>query len=88
MEFPKQPTIIIFTIEAKYMNLTQCTKEARWLRHFMSDVGLKQKKVTPIMCDNQKAIVFMQIFSNILETNIDNQHHFICEKVEKDVIEM
>jgi transposase InsO family protein len=85
----KQPTIALSTTEAEYMAISQCTREAIWLRQLMSDVGLEQKKATLIMCDNQGAIALMKNpIHHSRSKHIDIQHHFIREKVEVEVIEM
>ena len=36
----RQPTIALSTTEAEYMAMSQCTKEAIWLRQLLADVGL------------------------------------------------
>ena len=83
----KQPTIALSTTEAEYMAVSQCTREALWLRQLMSDVGLEQEKSTPIMCDNQGAIALVKNPTHHARSkHIDIQHHFVREKVESDVI--
>jgi len=71
------------------MVISQCAKEAIWLRQLMSDVGFEQEKSTPCMCDNQGAIALVKNPTHHSRTkHIDIKHHFIREKVESDVIEM
>jgi len=85
----KQPTIALSTTEVEYMAISQCTREALWLRQMLSDVGFEQEKSTPIMCDNQCAIALVKNPTHHSRSkHIDIQHHFICKKVESDVIEM
>ena len=82
----RQPTIALSTLEAKYMAISQSAKEAIWLRQLMADVGCVQERATMIMCDNQGFIALAKHHSRT--KHIDVQHHFICEKVEEEVIEL
>ena len=85
----KQPTIALSTTEAEYMAISQCTREALWLRQLMSDVGLEQEKSTLVMCDNQGAIALVKNPTHHSRSkHIDIQHHFIREKVEEVLIEL
>jgi hypothetical protein len=81
--YKRQLTIALSTTEAKYMAISQCTKEAIWLRKLMADVGLVQDGATSIMCDNQGCIALAKKPTHHSRTkHIDIQHHFIQEKLE------
>jgi hypothetical protein len=83
----RQPTIVLSTMEAKYMATSQCTKEAIWLRKLMADVGLVQYGATSIMCDNQGCVALAKNPTHHSRTkHIDIQHHFIREKLESGEI--
>ncbi len=83
----RQPTIALSTTEAEYMAISHCTKEARWLRKLMADVGLVQNGATNIMCDNQGYIALAKNPTHHSRTkHIDIQHHFIREKLESEEI--
>ena len=85
----RQPTIALSTTEAEYMAMSQCTKEAIWLRQLLADVGLVQEGSTQILCDNQGAIALAKNPTHHSRTkHIDVQHHFIRERVEDEVIEL
>lgn len=85
----RQPTIALSTTEAEYMAMSQCTKEAIWLRQLLADVGFVQQGGTQVLCDNQGAIALAKNPTHHSRTkHIDVQHHFIREQVEDQVIEL
>lgn len=85
----RQPTIALSTTEAEYMAMSQCTKEAIWLRQLLADVGFVQQGGTQVLCDNQGAIALAKNPTHYSRTkHIDVQHHFIREQVEDQVIEL
>ena len=85
----RQPTIALSTIETKYMAVSQSAKEAIWLRQLIADVGCVQERATMIMYNNQGCIALAKNPKHHSHTkHIDVQHHFICEKVEEEVIEL
>ena len=70
------------------MAMSQCTKEAIWLRQLLADVGLVQQGSTQVLCDNQGAIALAKNPTHHSRTkHIDVQHHFIRKRVEAEVIE-
>lgn len=54
--YKRHPTIVLSTMDAKYLVASQCTKEAIWLDKLLMDVGLVQEQATTIMCNNQVCI--------------------------------
>ena len=44
-----QKCVVLFTIEAKYTALTKGCKEALWMRKFLEELGLQQKKYVVLM---------------------------------------
>jgi hypothetical protein len=83
----KQPTIALVTTEEEYMAISQCTKEAIWLRQLLADVGYVQKEATSVMCDNQGCIQHAKNPMHHYRTkHIDIQHNFIREKLETEDI--
>ena len=71
------------------MAMSQCTKEAIWLRQLLDDVGFVQQGGTQVLCDNQGAIALAKNPTHHSRTkHIDVQHHFIREQVEDQVIEL
>ena len=57
-------------MEADYMVMSRCTREAIWLRQLMEDVGCIQKEAMTIMCDKQSS---MALAKN--PTNHDRSKH-------------
>ena len=54
----KQTTIAELTIEAKYISASDATKEAVWLKKFITDLGVipSISDPIPVLCDNNGAI--------------------------------
>ena len=56
----RQPTVALSTMEAKYMALTEATKELKWIRTFLAELGYNNGKSdstpTDLFSDNQSAI--------------------------------
>ena len=53
----KQPTLALSTTEAEYLSGTEATKEALWIKAFLTSVGIPSEQLTPIqlMGDNAGA---------------------------------
>ncbi len=69
------------------MAISQCTKEAIWLKKLMVNVGLVQNGATNIMCDNQGCIALTKNPTHHSHTkHNDIQCHFIREKLESGEI--
>jgi hypothetical protein len=47
---------VLSTAEAKFVSLTQATKEALWLRNLINEIFQPLKAPIRIYCDNQSAI--------------------------------
>ena len=55
-----QETVAQSTTEAKFMAITEWTKEAIWLRQLLWDIGYEQKEATKLRVDNLSAIRLVQ----------------------------
>jgi hypothetical protein len=83
----RQPTVALSTTEAEYMSATQATKEARWLRQLLQDLGQRQESATPIRCDSQGAIALIGNPVHHARTkHIDIQHHFVREQLAAGIV--
>jgi hypothetical protein len=51
-------------MEAKYMVMSQCTREVIWLRQLMEDTCCVQEEATTIMYDNEDSIVLAKTLTN------------------------
>ena len=49
-------TLSLSSCEAEYTAAKEATKEALWLRHVLTELGLVLKSSTVLKCDNQGAI--------------------------------
>jgi hypothetical protein len=85
----RQQTVAQSTMEAEYMAMNRCTREAIWLRQLMEDVGCAQEEATTMMCDNQGSMALAKNPTNHDRSkHIDVQHHFIREKIENKIVEL
>lgn len=63
------------------------TKEAVWLRRLLASIGFPQTSFTPLLGDNQSAIILVKNPEYHKRTkHIDIQYHFIREKFENGKI--
>jgi hypothetical protein len=76
-----QPTMVVSTVEAKYLSAGQAVKEAMWFRKLGADMRLNLGHVQ-IYCDNQGAIQLLKhpIVSQ-RSKHINVIHHFARERV-------
>lgn len=85
----RQPTVALSTTEAEYMALTQCTKEAVWLKRLLCDLHYHQVGPIEILEDNQGCMALAKNpVSHARTKHIDIQHHFIREKVQSGEVEL
>lgn len=78
----KQPTVALSSTESEYMALSEITKEAIWIRKFLSSLGYNLDTPAIIMEDNQGAIELAKNPVHHARTkHIDIRHHFVREKL-------
>lgn len=76
----KQPTVVLSTMEAKYMALAKTTCEVLWLCELSTELGISVDGPTIIHIDNQSAIRFAEnLIFHSCSKHIDIRHHFVCE---------
>nr|GEU38180.1 hypothetical protein [Tanacetum cinerariifolium] len=84
----KQKSTAISTIEAKYIAMSGCCTQILWMRSQLSDYGFAFNMI-PLYCDNRSAIALC--CNNVHYSRskyIDIRHYFICEQVEKGMVEL
>nr|GEV37333.1 retrovirus-related Pol polyprotein from transposon TNT 1-94 [Tanacetum cinerariifolium] len=84
----KQKSTAISTTKAKYIAMSGCFARILWMRSQLTDYDFYFNKI-PLYCDNRSAIALC--CNNVQHSrskDIDIRHHFIQEKVEKDVVEL
>ena len=79
----KQTSVALSSTEAEYMALTQACKEAIWIKHYLTELGVQREGPLLIRADNQSCIALARNPEFHARTkHIDIQYHFIREKVE------
>jgi hypothetical protein len=85
----KQTSVALSSTEAEYMALTLATKEAMWIKLFLTELGVFKGGPICINCDNQSYIAQAKNPEHHARTkHIDIQYHFIREKVEEGTVKL
>jgi hypothetical protein len=86
----RQSTVSLSTCEAEYIDQTQATKEAVWLRNLpaqLADLDERDIPTTVIYGDNQGAIALAKNPKfHGRSKHVDIQHHYVREKVEDGTV--
>ena len=85
----KQRVVALSTTEAEYLAGTEETKEAIWIQHFLTEIGISKDRIAPITLfgDNQSAIALARNPEYHARTkHIQGKQRFITEMVEQGVI--
>jgi hypothetical protein len=78
----RQPTVALSTAEAEYMALAEATKELKWLRQLLAELGFNQEP-TEVFQDNRACVQMANGNVNHQRSkHIDIRHHFIQEAIE------
>src|SRR5258708_15735634 len=85
----KQLTIALSSNKAEYMMMTHARKEAIFLEHLYSNVGIPISVPIFLLIDNQSAIALMEnpIF-HACSKHIKVHHHWVHEKIEDGTIKL
>jgi hypothetical protein len=83
-----QKTIALSLTEAEYMAISDCSRQAVWIKTMLKELGIRLEAV-PIYGDNQGSIF---IASNPVQESctkhINIQYHYICELVVAKEVEL
>eukprot|EP00253_Pinus_taeda_P011723 PITA_11723 len=72
-----QETVVLSTIEEKYITTSDASKEAIWLKGLLHEIGRMQEKVN-VLCDSQSAIHLATKLAYHSKTkHIDVMYHFL-----------
>jgi hypothetical protein len=86
----RQPTVALSTMESEYMALTDATKELKWIRSLLAELGYsngKSDEPTELFSDNQGAIALAKNpVSHSRAKHIDIRHHFVREAIQDNII--
>jgi hypothetical protein len=85
-----QPTVALSTMESEYMALTEATKELKWVRTLLAELGYsngKSGQPTDLFSDSQSAIALANNpVSHARAKHIDLRHHFVREAIHDGTI--
>jgi hypothetical protein len=79
-------------MESEYMALTEATKELKWIRTLLAELGYSngssnEDEPTDLFSDNQSAIALAKNpVSHARAKHIDIRHHFVREAIQDKVI--
>jgi len=84
----KQSIMALSTTEAEYMALTQATKQAIWIRHFLEELGAELDPIV-IFGDNQGSLALARndVFHQRTK-HIDIQWHWIRDMIKAELVEL
>ena len=89
----RQPPVALSTMESEYMALTDATKELKWIRTLLAELGYSNgnnaadEPPTDLFSDNQSAIALAKNpVSHARAKHIDLRHHFVREAIQDKVI--
>lgn len=84
----RQQTVALSSTEAEYMAETQATKEAIWLRCFLTEIGVFHDDVVVIRADNNGAMDLARNPEFHARTkHIDIQYHFVREAIDRHLVD-
>ena len=84
----KQTTVVLSTVEAEYVALSNAVKDACWLRQLFKDLG-HNHGTTTMYVDNQGAIALTKNLDQHPKTkHIDIRYHFVQDLIENGVIRL
>jgi len=88
-ESKKQRTVALSSTEAEYMALTEATKEAMYLRGFLSELNLSAPGRVRMMNDNRGALLLAQNHTFHARTkHVDARHHFVRQALHEGLVEI
>ena len=85
----KVKTLYLSSCEAEYRAAKEAAKEAVWLRHVLTELGLAPKLSTALKCDNQGAIhLAYNLVYHSKKKHIDLDTHYICRLVADGILSL
>ena len=77
-----QKCVALSTIKAKYIAITETSKELLWMNKFLQELGLQQERCL-LYCDSQSVIHLSKnpTFHSRFK-HIDVRYHWICDALE------
>jgi hypothetical protein len=86
---PKQKVVSLLSTESEYIAASEAAKDACWLRMLLRGLTVVVDKATPLLCDNNSAIVLAKDQSLHSRTkHIDVRYHHIRDCIEKKKVRL
>lgn len=85
----KQSVITLSTTKAEFISSIAGACETVWFRRILQKIREEQKRITPIMCDNNPTIKLSR--NPILHggcKHIDVRFHYLCDLVKEEIINL
>jgi len=83
----RQDTVVLLTVEAKFMAFSQAITQALWLLKYFEEIGLPVTRPVTIHADNNRAIALSTNDENHWHTkHINVHHHFVKEHAEANEV--
>lgn len=86
----KQTSVACSTAEAEYIAASEASRDIRWLRVFLAEIGQAQADSTSLAMDSTAAIrtALEEGGMNGRRKHINVRHHFILEQVKEGFVEL
>eukprot|EP00253_Pinus_taeda_P019108 PITA_19108 len=87
--YKKKSVISLSSVEAKYHDVIEASKEVMWLRQIMSEFGFQQQHPTTLWCDNKSAIQLCKCpVQHQCSKHVELYMHFIRNLIHDNVLEV
>jgi transposase InsO family protein len=86
----KQPNVAMSSSEAEYIAASEASREVRYLRLLLAEIGFAQTEPTVLAVDNQTSIRMIEEEGSLggRRKHIDVKHHYIREQIAERFIQM
>ncbi len=79
----RQATVALSTVEAKYVAMSRCAQQMKWMQAWLTEVAIDYEEPCIIKGDSRGAIALTKNTKNHRKTH---RHHYICELVKSGAI--
>ncbi|XP_021769500.1 uncharacterized protein LOC110733722 [Chenopodium quinoa] len=83
----KQPTVAMSSAEAEYRSMSACSRELKWLRRLLRDLGVRHDSGMHLYCDSQSALYIAKnpVFHERTK-HIEADCHFVRDAIKEGLI--
>eukprot|EP00253_Pinus_taeda_P011352 PITA_11352 len=87
--YKKKSVFFLSSVEAKYHDIIEASKEAMWLHQIMSEYGFQQQHTTTLWCDNKSAIQLCKDpVQHQCSKHVELHMHFIIKLIHDNFLEV